>query len=244
MSLESIQIHMNSNHATSYNNNLTSDCNFTLPLIEVPSQHYLWLSVIHANIPYSFYNIESSNSTLVYYISNVKYRLDIPFGNYNVRQLLSYLKSQMLNFNIIYNSITNKFTFTHLFNDFDFDDLESTCFKLIGFLYYSRSSLKSLTSLNSIDLMTHKCICIMTDFNTGSINLSNKSNMSILQSMAVSDAPFGMLNMNYTPNRVCLYINSISTMRLKITDQSNRPIEFNGCGWTITLQLDVIKFVE
>ena len=46
MDNETIQIHLNSKFATSYNNNSSSDCNFTLPNIEVDDGYYIHLSII------------------------------------------------------------------------------------------------------------------------------------------------------------------------------------------------------
>ena len=63
---ETIQIHLNSKYATSYNNNSSSDCNFTLPNIEVQDGYYIHLSIINCVIPYSFYNIDSTNNGLFY----------------------------------------------------------------------------------------------------------------------------------------------------------------------------------
>ena len=83
--IDSLQLHLNSKQATSYNNNLTSDCNFILPMIEVPSQHYLYMSVIHAVIPYSFYQIDRSNNILSYTIETLSYEVVILPGNYNAR---------------------------------------------------------------------------------------------------------------------------------------------------------------
>ena len=51
MNLETIQIHLNSADADSYNNHSNSDCNFILPQIELPSQHQILLSVQSAIIP-------------------------------------------------------------------------------------------------------------------------------------------------------------------------------------------------
>ena len=64
--IETIQIHLNSSDANSYNNNSLSDCNFYLPIIELPLQHTILLSVQSAVIPYTFYNISSTNNILVY----------------------------------------------------------------------------------------------------------------------------------------------------------------------------------
>ena len=66
MNNEILQIHLNSSMADKYNSNTTSDCDFFLPLIEVPQQHTIYLSVQHAIIPYTFYNINTSNNLISY----------------------------------------------------------------------------------------------------------------------------------------------------------------------------------
>ena len=50
MSSDSIQIHLNSKNADKYNY-LTTDCDFQLPIIDIPEQHYIFVSVVHAVIP-------------------------------------------------------------------------------------------------------------------------------------------------------------------------------------------------
>ena len=64
--LESLQIHLNSKFADNYINNSLSNCEFFLPVIEIPPQHHIYISVVLANIPYSFYNIDNYNNKLSY----------------------------------------------------------------------------------------------------------------------------------------------------------------------------------
>jgi hypothetical protein len=66
MDHETIQVHLNSKYATSYNNGNIEYCNFLLPNIEAEDGYYIHLSVLSAVIPYSFYNIDSSNNCLFY----------------------------------------------------------------------------------------------------------------------------------------------------------------------------------
>ena len=66
MSHESIQIHLNSKYALSYNNNHYSDCDFETNLIQIDDRYSIHLSVINLSIPYSFYNINSTNNVLFY----------------------------------------------------------------------------------------------------------------------------------------------------------------------------------
>ena len=242
---DSLQLHLSSKNATSYNNNLTSDCNFILPMIEVPSQHYLYMSVIHAVIPYSFYQIDKSNNILSYTINSITLQVLIEPGNYNARQLSLYLTNNMTGFTITYNSIYNKFTFTHISTDFIFN-VGSTCFGLLGISAVNLNSVSNqLISYQSIDLMPHKCLCVSSNLVTSSFNLSSQSELGVLISLPITSAPYSMITYRGDmSHQQCLYKNSFSSIHLRLTDQHGKSLDLNNIHWAITLQLNVIKFVE
>eukprot|EP01038_Epipyxis_sp_PR26KG_P015501 gene15501-20920_t len=52
-----------------------------IPTLEIPSQHQIYLSVKHANIPYSFYNIDAANNALIYTQNGTITTLNIEPGN-------------------------------------------------------------------------------------------------------------------------------------------------------------------
>jgi len=243
--IDSLQLHLNSKQATSYNNNLTSDCNFILPMIEVPSQHYLYMSVIHAVIPYSFYQIDRSNNILSYTIETLSYEVVILPGNYNARQLVVYLTYNMPNFTVTYNSIYNKFSFAHNSSNFTFN-ITSTCLGLIGMNQMNHtSSANILTSTQSIDLMPHKCLCVSSNLVTSSVNLSSPSELGVLISLPITSAPYSMITYRGDmDHQQCLYKNAFSSIQLRLTDQHGKSLDLNNIHWAITLQLNVIKFVE
>ena len=68
--MESIQIYLNSSNADKYFNG-AADCEYLLPLIEIPDGFHIYLSVVSCLIPYSFYNINSSNNVLKYSFDGV-----------------------------------------------------------------------------------------------------------------------------------------------------------------------------
>ena len=103
--IETIQIHLNSLDANSYNNNLISDCNFYLPVMELPLQHTIMLSVQSVIIPYTFYNINDNNNTLNYTQNNISTKLTISKGNYNAINLATFLTASMTNFTVKYLSL-------------------------------------------------------------------------------------------------------------------------------------------
>jgi hypothetical protein len=87
-----------------------------------------YLSVQHATIPYSFYNINSSNNTL--YLQEIvvdaygaqtgviNTYIYLSLGNYNAYQLATYLGTIFPSnrITVAYDNIKNKYTFTNSYN--------------------------------------------------------------------------------------------------------------------------------
>lgn len=243
---ESIQLYLNSANADRYNTSgYTTDCDFNLPVIEIPDGFHIYLSVQHALIPFSFYNINSSNNILNYTINSSSYSLVIPNGNYNVNQLISQILSLMIaGFSISYSSITNLMTFSHTSYDFTFNST-STCFGILGFATTISSTSKSLVSVYAVNVSPIKSINVVSNLITYNINKAMKNNNSILCSISVNKPPYS--NIEYSnPNnyRSNLFINQISVLKIKLVDDNGNLINLNGCNFSMTIQLDVEKFTD
>jgi len=133
---EKIQIFLNSKTANSYNTESTSDCIFILPKIELKKRHKAYISVVHAVIPHSFYNVNETNNKLNYFLNDFpfifNYSVTIPPANYNINTLISTITSLLEpGFTITYNSNTNKITMTHETYPWGFT-FGTTCEELLG----------------------------------------------------------------------------------------------------------------
>lgn len=247
MNIESIQIHFNSATADSYNNGSTCDCNFSLPMIELPSQHYIYISVQNAVIPYTFYNINSANNQLSYTVTGyLQQTLIIPPGNYNALQLGQVLTSNMTGFTVTYNSINNRYTIVNSTSDFTINTA-STALALLGLQKQTSiaSVNKSIVSIYNICLLSKQCVCVQSNLLTGNINNTSKSEGNILVSIPVVGQPYGLITyFNYNNIRANLYTNTISLINIRLCDQRNTLLDVNGVDWSMTLQIDVVKFVE
>lgn len=258
MDNETIQIHLNSKYATSYNNNNISDCNFTLPNIEVADGYYIHLSVQSCVIPYSFYNIDSTNNALFYQeivvdgngaqTGVINSQIYIASGNYNAIQLASYLTANLPRTTVTYNTITGKYSFVNSTYNFIIKKQYSNCFDLIGCSssndLYNTSALKQLVSFTPANLSPRQCICISSNFSTGNINNQLGSNRSIICSIPIITTPFSLITYNNNGSKFNLYTNFINYINLKLTDQSGVSLNLNGQYFSITLQLDIIKFLD
>jgi hypothetical protein len=250
--MSSIQIHLNSEDCIRYYGS-TSYCEYSLPFFSVPSTSTLIASVVHASIPYSFYNVNSNNNTLCYSINTtVITTVILTPGNYTASSLLSHLQSILpTSFTITYSSTQNKFTFTNP-NIFQFYYNKllgySSCFGLLGFssiqqISTGNVSIWTLTSDTIINLAPVRCICIYTTLHTGSIASILPNNQNILCSIPVLTAPFSMIGYrNSSGYKSDLNTSNFNSITLKLTDQAGNLINLNGCHWSLTLQLDVIDY--
>ena len=242
--MESIQIYLNSQSADKSFNG-AADCEYNLPLIEIPDGFHIYLSVVSCLIPYSFYNINNRNNVLQYSFDGININaLSIPIGNYNVNSLLSVLKSNLVAFTITYDNIKNKFTFTHPTNNFMFMS-SSTCLQILGFNNNETISsfIFSLTSVNCVNVYTIRTVQVNSNLITYNINKVQKNNFCILCSVPITCTPFSLIEyINRTNFKTNLFLNRISNIKIKLTDDNGNLIDLNGCHYSLTLQLDVISF--
>ena len=258
MASETIQIHLNSRYATSYNNGNNADCNFSLPNIEAEDGYYIHLSVLTCVIPYSFYNIDSTNNCLFYQeivaeLNGVNIQVNnttlyIQSGNYNAIQLASYLTSNLPRTTVTYSTITGKYTFVNSTYNFIINSQYSSCLSLLGCStndLYNKSALKMLVLNTPANLSPRQCICINTNLPTGNINNQLGSNRSIICSIPIISLPFSLITYNnFNGAKFNLYSNFFNNISLRLTDQTGTTINLNNQFFSITLQLDIIKFIE
>lgn len=243
---QSICIFLNSQTANSYVNNYTSECLFVLPNLIIPRRSNISVSVQTASIPYSFYNCDDFNHLFNFTENGITRNKIIPQGNYNVNTLITQLKLLMgVNFNIVYNSLDNTYTFTNTLYDFQLLS-SSTCFEMLGFknnITYSSIS-KSLKSVLSINLFTIRNIYISSNnFILNNINNSTPNNCSILCSVPIQSSSGSIISYSniYNVYNEVNNVQNLTLLHLKLTDQDGDILDLNGCHFSLTLQIDISK---
>ena len=246
MSIETLQIHLNSEDAIKSYSSGNNYLEFNLRYFEIPSDHTIYLSVHHAVIPYSFYDINSNNNTLCYILNGSVTTLTIAIGNYTSNSLLALLKSLIPNLTITYSPITNKFTFTHATLNFSFLNTFSTCFSILGFSKNDQiSTSKTITSNNMVNLKSTRCICVHSTFRTDNISTSSSLNTSIICSIPVNVSPYSLITYTNQSNfKINLHTNIFNSVVIRLMDQNGIAIDFNNAPWSLVLQLDIVDFVN
>jgi|GEM_PF-6750893 len=222
---------------------MTTDCVFSIPQIQLRKNYNAYVSVIDAVIPYSFYNVNSTNNVLEYTLNSVDYTLEITKANYNINTLITYLLTNLeTGFTITYDGSTNKLTFTHSTYDFSFN-ANSTCFEILGFTEKTHLSVsRILISDIGINLFTIRNIQISsTNFILNNINTAKPNKASILISIPVDVNQGSIIQYRNINNISSLVheINNISNLQIQILDQDGDLLDLNGLHYSINLLLTV-----
>jgi autonomous glycyl radical cofactor GrcA len=246
MSIETLQIHLNSEDAIKSYSSGNNYLEFNLKYFEIPSDHTIYLSVDHAVLPYSFYNVNSTNNTLCYVLNGSVVNVTFPIGNYTTTTLLNMLKSLITTLIISYSATTNKFTFSHSTLNFSFLNTFSTCFKLLGFSLNDQiSSSNILISNGIVNLCSTRCICVHSTFRTDNISTSSALNSSIICSIPINVSPYSLITYsNHSNFKINLHTNIFNSVVIKLMDQNGQAIDFNNSPWSKVLQLDIVDFVN
>jgi hypothetical protein len=231
-----------------YNGSMKSWGTWTIPNFinydETISNIYFRIS--HAEVPNSFYLVNARNNRLAIYSGTSVTNYDVPFGNYNVKTLVTALKLLVpTSFNFTYNSVTNKFTMTNT-TSFYVVASGSTITKIMGL-----SSNTDMTATPTLGVYILPLPYIASflptarlNFRSSSMQLDNyhsndHSNDVFLSMQNNSMNETMILYHNYTQLQHLVTVNNLNTLDIRITDDSNDVIDFNNIDWYLTIRIDV-----
>jgi len=251
--MESFQITLNSDFADV--KNTVSDVVFYLPNLVVDTQTYIYVSVISAQIPYSFYNINDTNNNLYFFnpAGDVT-TITIPNGNYNVKTFMNYLLTKFSYITMTYNSTSNKYLFSA---DINFTIASfSNCLQFLGFkqltnpidnfvsAYNETTGKYELESTIPINMSYYQYFYIYSNLTTYNFSKYPDINKTkLLCSIPIDVSPNGMIiYKNHNNFRSNTYSSMITDLKIKICDEDGDLIDLNDNSWTIVLQFDIVKF--
>jgi hypothetical protein len=250
-SIYSQQIYLNSASASiQLNGSKKSNCTFFFSdLIKFDKNAIeMRLELVNAQIPVSWYLINSTNNTFTITVASISTIYQFPFGNYNANTFISTFQTYMgASWSMAFNSITNKFTFGYSGGQFTLSDGLNSIFPIIGFAsgFQYTSSGNNLLSPYSVMFGGLTKINIMSStFNLSNADSKTRGQVQTISSIPVSTIQGGyILYSNYTNFKSVFRNHSLSSINIQIQDDFKNDIDFNNVDWTITLQIDVIKEV-
>jgi len=239
-------ISLNSKYAQLKNGTLKSDVVFNFKGIVKDDDNIIqkYITIIDAQIPVSFYTINSSNQVLTVISGGNTYTLNITNGNYNATSLITELKTKIatipgLTATIVINKSTGKLTFTFS-SSVTVVYVTSTIGTILGLT--ANLTGTSITLQQPLNLLGVKKLNIKSNaLQVSNFSSENLGNASILLSIPNNEAQFNMISFTNQNNLNNCILNAdiVDVIDIKIVDESNNFIDFNNQDWTMTLGISI-----
>ena len=214
-------------------------------LTEDDDSLYSQISIQSAQFPVSFYVVNYSNNTLRYqYHNDPITTISFDVGNYNANSFITQWNSQVVNqVFLTFDKLTGKYLINSSQN-FTFYQQGSTCFRLLGLDLDSDLVATApynqpapfpcnFAGITRLKIVSEKLATYSRDSST----ITN-----VLATIPVNAPPFGILLYQNTSNfKAMLRERVIDDFDIRIYDDFNNLINFNGIEFGITLQLDIIR---
>ena len=239
---DSKQINLCSTSANVSNGSKNSNLLFQLQGLLKYDKHILYnqISVIHAEIPISFYIINLTNNQL--YINSTLYTLTT--GNYNASTFKTMLLSILpAGYSLNLNTTTGVFTLSYTSN-FTIND-NSTCYKILGLAKnttYSSTSNSLIFPYPCNFLGVNRLKINSSIVSTNNIDTNNNGRNNILTTIPVSTAQYGLIVYQNLVGLKCIFPNiPLDYIDIQITDEDDNLLDFNNIPVYITIQIDSIR---
>ncbi len=203
------------------------------------------LSVVNAQMPVSWYLINSSNNQFNVTVSGVTSYYSITPGNYNINTFINTFNQLGSGLTLSNNTKTNILTFTASSGDFILSDGDNSIFSILGLvkgkLYSSTSSV--LVALYPYNFSGLPRINIKSSsFNIKNIDAFNKGRTRTLATIPVNANQNGVIQyVNFTNFKTVFKNMELTSIQLEIMDDFKNYIDFQNSDWTMCLQFDVLS---
>lgn len=248
--VESKLIVLNSSDATKLNGGMNSNVIFEFNDVMLKSNDivYTTLAVLDAEIPASYYNVNSSNNTTSITRNSVTYDIVASPGNYNVLQFITEFTSDYETKTsgtliMTFDSITGKISIRDADFDLTINENLSTSYILLGAVK-GTSPTFSKTVSNSFDSLANFLgvtrIKLLSDtLVSRNIDSNNMTTTTVIDTLGASAGDFGLTVYNSLGRETLLLAKRIQEIDIQIKDQFNNFIDFNFTNWNITLILNI-----
>ena len=205
---------------------LYSNLSYSIPFLFPKDKNIIHnsISVLHAEIPFSWYIINANNNKLV--LSTGSY--SFAYGNYNANSFMVYLQTLLPSGLVIsFDSTKGIFSFIYTTN----------------FSILSTSTLNKITCPFMVNFLGTKNVYInIPNMSLDNYNTTTKTS-STLVCIPVLASPYGIIfheNKTGTKNIIKGYKDDI--LQIQILDDDFNSLDFNSTEWQITLEIESLKY--
>lgn len=250
--IESKLIVLNSSDATKLNGGMNSNVVFEFNDVMLKSNDivYTTLAVLDAEIPASYYNVNSFNNTTSITRNSVNYNIVVSPGNYNVLQFitefqLKYTAATSGTLAMSFDAITGKLSIQDTAFDLTINDNLSSSYILLGAVKGTSPTFsKTATPMNSFDSLVNFLgvtrIKLLSDtLVSRNVDSNNMTTTTVIDTLGASAGDFGLTVYNSLGRETLLLAKRIQEIDIQVKDQFNNFIDFNFTNWNITLILNI-----
>lgn len=249
-------ISLNSSSATRYLNGTTFLSNLVFDFANVLSPDdsivYIECGVGNAEIPVSFYNVDTRNNIFNYVVNATNFSITVPPGNYQYNSLVTQMLSQftlnghtfLMSLNRSSNILTMTLTAGGTWNTLSSSSISS----VLGFASNTAYAItaNTITFPFLFDLLGIKKLKIYsTNISVDSVDSVGNATNNLLCTISVNQPGFNMIIYSNIDGLYSHIRNKyISTIDITITDENGNLVNFNSVGWTMTLNLIIYRKID
>tara|TARA_A100001201_G_scaffold103604_1_gene88881 strand:+ start:6389 stop:7357 length:969 start_codon:yes stop_codon:yes gene_type:complete len=207
-----------------------------------PNNEEIHQIILSGEIPYSFYNVSADvKNNEIYY--DVDQLFTFPSKNYDVNELVTTINNDpSFPFDATYNKFTMKLTLTNTSGTTQTIRWGlSSAAKICGFAPdVDNNSIvaagASVTSNNVVDLATVHSLFIKSSASSNMVFSTRSGFSTTIQKVSVDVNSGNIIYLNQNDSRQhTLLHNNIDALDLKITDQNDNLINFNGINYELSM---------
>ena len=234
-----------------YNSNLIFELD---SILQCPSDTQMMVGLTSCEIPYSFYNITSTNNKLSLKIDGVQRVVVLDPQNYNVESLMKAMNLQLVTAQITmtFDEGKNKFIFTST-KPITPPPPSGNPFMPIEFISTTMHTELGISKTFSGNSVVLECDNVCNLSGTGSVyvNLNNIS-ISNLDSRGSVNGVVSKVNVTCNPGDYIFHalteiqyymVNDrvIDNFNISLTDDNGEQLNMNGCDWSLSLTVHWCK---
>ena len=201
------------------------------------------VSIINAQIPLSYYNVNIYNNVIKILLGATTYTINLTVGNYTSTTLMTLLQTDftsagLTGFTFSYSTTTGKMTISYT-SSFSILYSGSTGLAVLGYSTTSNTTGSTLVGAYPLNLLgTLRIRVLSTQLSCYNYDSSIKGGVSLLGTIPVECAPYSViLYDNYTKSATELKELNINQIDIQLVDDNNNLLQLNNIDWCLTLAI-------
>lgn len=214
---------------------------------------YVGLSLMTAEIPCSFYNLNVNNSTLSYSINSIAYSMTLTEGNYNATTFIAEFVSKFNSgghshtISMSFNKTTGKLTTTKTSGLYSIIYKSGSIYEVLGFLEGAEYTIAtSLTHPFMLNLLGVKKLKILSpSFSLENYDSAGNTSGSLIHTISVNLPSYSLIDYQSQSSTLSRVRNKIiNEIEIQIRDENNKLVDFNNVYWNVTLVLTIYRKMQ